>query len=308
MSYEFATVAGEYIYVVYKFTWTHTNIDALYRYLRKKVMKGKNSIFLSLLCIAALLMACESDETQESELSSGSVRDQETGIAAVLTTQTILNVADDLMDGDIQNGRSADESSCVADVAVDFNQENDSITLSIDYGDGSTCDSEVRAGKVWLTYSFKEQSEGTKELVFEKYLLDSVYLSGTFTITYTLDRDEGEVRSIVKSTNASLSYDDETSLLWTQELSCVLRSDGKETVDGSAEGTTREGDPFKATIENSIVFDVECLYGQYPVEGNITLVTTSSQDDVYEINYGDGTCDKTYSVSHNGSVSTYEFD
>lgn len=78
---------------------------------------------------------------------------------------------------------------------------------------------------------------------------------------------------------------------------------------GTYEGVNRQGNAYTATVEeaNAIETHTACWTSQVfmPVKGTMTIV---SEGNTAVIDYGDGTCDRVYTVTINGTTYTVDRD
>jgi hypothetical protein len=75
---------------------------------------------------------------------------------------------------------------------------------------------------------------------------------------------------------------------------------------GNLHGSSTEGKLFKGRIIDAIRYNYECSDSNaiIPVSGIVTIVLDA---DVVTLDYGDGACDRTYTVTINNNVKTYSF-
>jgi hypothetical protein len=186
-------------------------------------------------------------------------------------------------------------------------------TITVDYGNGSSCNalSPVRKGKIknTFTYIINLLNNGTfkvyQNIVFEDFKRDTVALSGTFrTLAAT-----GEADSL-ETFGARITFPS-GSVIWNGTLANTRVNTGDladdlKTITGTLSGTTTDGNPFVAEVTKSIVYNYECSGSNslVPIQG--TLSMNVKQNKVI-IDYGNGNCDREYSVTINGITNIYSF-
>lgn len=196
--------------------------------------------------------------------------------------------------------------------------------LVIDFGDGTAChdSTTVRKGKIidsfLLTFSKHDSISFslTDSISFDGFQKDSIGIEGLFVKSatswnkFTLDIQ-----------NAKVTYGDGTSVNWSGSLASVITFGGQGSnndndddgdsghggngftreVTGSVHGTSRDGVDFSATITDALVYKYGCSR-KVPVSGKIDITVggvTSTVD------FGDGTCDKKYTITSNGTTTEY---
>lgn len=229
---------------------------------------------------------------------------------------------DDNDSGDDNNGGDDHEGpfSCKPSITGSFNLDQSkqdtliySGTVSIDFGDGSSCadSTHVRTGKITDTFELmvihgdSVTFSSTETITFEAYGKDTVKLDGTF-----ITKSASGEPTVLDIQDAKITYPDGTATTWHGQLTYLKdegagkwNRSGTKQVNGSLEGTTRDGLAYTAEITQTLVFDYTCSFKRIPVSGTIDL-TVAGQ--LSTIDYGDGTCDKTYTVTINGDTTEHQ--
>jgi hypothetical protein len=231
----------------------------------------------------------------------------------------------------ISNGRySADqrtadhgqEMDCAPSISSTFSIDRshaDSIiysgSLTIDFGTGSFCkdSTDVRKGKLTDAFKLVVRLKDTiaysltESVTFQGYQKDSVQLDGAFTSVSTSD-----TLSTLTIQNAKITYSDGTSVTWAGTLANHYirnsyykheRSQESREVTGSLSGMNRAGVAFSTSISKAILFEYACSRS-IPVSGTIDLTVGSAAS---TIDFGNGTCDKDYTITTGGTTTTYTF-
>lgn len=305
----------------------------------KEVLKPlKNLKWIALFSV--ILWACQDDSErispEEATQQSGTTaRDNAEIIAA---TQGAMEITADVFEdegisngragssstsGRIQHGGHRDEEGCLPSISGSFDLDrshSDSLiysgTLIIDYGDGSTCDStNVRKGKITdeftyiLTWGDSVTFTSTETFTFEGFVRDSVQLDGTFIVKKTNRQSK-----TVEAQNVKITYPDGTSVTWSGTLNFAYEhgekckwKDNTIHVTGSITGTNREGIDFSLVITEELVFKYKCngRHKFHPVSG-VVEVTVGGV--LSTIDFGDGSCDKKFTVTSNGETQEFEFE
>lgn len=187
-------------------------------------------------------------------------------------------------------------------------------SLTIDYGTGTFCkdSTEIRKGKLIdafkLVVALKHRDKYNlmESITFQEFQKDSVQVDGVFTSQSTSD-----TLSVLTAQNAKITYKDGTSVSWNGSLTnrYILngnfheRSNESRQVTGSISGTNRQGTSFSTTITKAILYQYSCSRN-IPVTGTIDLTVGTMSS---TIDFGTGTCDKEYTITTNGTTTTYTF-
>jgi len=187
-------------------------------------------------------------------------------------------------------------------------------SLAIDYGTGTVCkdSTEIRKGKLIdafkLVVALKHRDKYNlmESITFQEFQKDSVQVDGVFTSQSTSD-----TLSVLTAQNAKITYKDGTSVSWNGSLtnryilngSFHERNNESRQVTGSISGTNRQGASFSTTITKAILYQYSCSRN-IPVTGTIDLTVGTMSS---AIDFGTGTCDKEYTITTNGTTTTYTF-
>jgi hypothetical protein len=137
-------------------------------------------------------------------------------------------------------------------------------------------------------------------------------IEGTKTLTHTIANNMFNTRVVVA--NGKITFKDGTYISFTSDRTrsynpnnTVDTADDSWMVSGTFSGTDRKGQGYTATISsaNSIVIKNSCVAtsGYAPVSGEIVITPTGMSERV--INFGDGTCDRQFTVTVNGKTTTH---
>lgn len=281
---------------------------------------------LSAVALIFFLIGCQEDlipkKLSASDQSELAARDN---AEMMIALQEALDVTAGAMEdkgvaqGRVKQGGSHDNYGCAPSVNLTLNIDRnhpDSIiysgTIIINYGDGSSCSStSKRTGKITddFTITIRTKTKitftSTEKITFENFIKENASYDGTINVASASAK-----KTTVSSSGFTVGYNDGTTASWNGSLSFtyedVLKRKGELRITGNISGTSRQGMPFTATITNDLVFKSGCLglTKQVPVSGKISITTNGSNSIV---DYGDGTCDKNYTVTVDGETETYPF-
>lgn len=277
--------------------------------------------------VAILLMiSCQEDlvpkklsSTEQAELAARNNAEMMIAIQEAMDVTAGAMEDKGVAEGRVKKGGSHDNYGCTPSVNLTLNIDRnraDSLIYSgaiiINYGDGGSCAStDKRTGKITdefkITISIKNKTMFiAKEIItFENFIKGNTSYDGKFTVASASGK-----KTTVSSTGMAVGYDDGTTASWNGNLNFayedVSKRKGELKITGNISGTSRQGMPFTATITNDLLFKTGCLglTKQIPVSGKITITTNGSTS---LVDYGNGTCDKNYTVTVNGEAESYTF-
>jgi hypothetical protein len=135
-------------------------------------------------------------------------------------------------------------------------------------------------------------------------------LDGTFIV-----KSATKQPTTFESQNAKITYPDGTAASWNGMLTFTYDKgesrdweDNSVNVTGSLSGTSREGASFTADITKAIQYKNDCFEGRhksFPVSGTINVTTNGT---LSTIDYGDGSCDKKYTIVTAGETTNLNLE
>jgi len=287
-----------------------------------------------------IVWACQNEiaDKPDSKMQASNAAEDNSKIVA--TTQEVMNITANAFaskgltggriaghdhgdDDDDDDNDDNDTNECKPSISGTFNLDRthaDSLiysgTFIIDYGDGSTCSdsTNIRKGKIidefiWIV-SFKDSITftSTETITFEGFYKDSTQLDGMFIIKSSTGHP-----TTVEAQDAKITYADGTFFSWEGTLTYEYDKKGSRhckgkfmKITGAITGITRTGLDFNANITKEIVLKRACFkkHWHIPVSGTIE-VTTGGVTAV--IDYGNGSCDKHFTITTAGVSSEHTF-
>lgn len=188
----------------------------------------------------------------------------------------------------------------------------DTRTITLDFGDG--CQGfagRVRKGKVFIHYSYGFFIPGASVITtFQNFYINDIKVEGTRILTNITTPADTLVKFHAVVSNGKLTWPDSTSSTRESDLiQTWIRGDtpwkDEITVDGVANGTTRNGNKYVMNISSPLLFKRACwIFKSFvPVAGMKQL---ESNGNTMVVNYGDGSCDRIATVSLNGISKTLD--
>ena len=177
--------------------------------------------------------------------------------------------------------------------------------LTIDFGSSGCSDlkGNVRKGKLIFTYHGKRFMPGSTVVTTTNgYSVNGVTLEGVRTLTNLQNSTSDAPRFNVVLQNGKATFQDqrvatrESDVTWQWNREANPLEDNLQIEQSStASGTTRGGRQYEVSLSQDLIYKRHCGIAvsgikQYTLE-NGKLIT---------INYGDGSCDQTFTVTVNG--------
>jgi hypothetical protein len=199
------------------------------------------------------------------------------------------------------------------ETAGDHTQQNPHGYITIDFGSGCTDPKgNVRSGIINVEFIGKRFLPGAKIITtLENYFINGVKLEGTRTVTNITGSTELSPKfSIVLVGGKATWPDGSTATRIVNRTREWIRGtnplNDEWIVDGTASGTNRNEVAYTMEITTPLVYKRECAISKkvfLPVEGVKVLTTVNN---IITIDYGNGDCDKTVTVTINGKSKTIE--
>jgi len=267
-----------------------------------------------------------SGDTQN--VNSESVSDSYTSETSDMGTSVVSNISptrygSGRVDGAVTGLGDKDSRLTGATVTITpangSTKDNPNGVITIDFGaDGKTTNGILRKGKILIYYSGRKNiAQSYRELHYDGYSRNSVVFDNNmvFRNTYTA----GTVNSPDSThlnhslTLGKLTFPDGTTILREADYNVTLDYSAKTlTLSAdtspnaklhSATGTTRAGKEYTMDITSPLVYKTECLATKVyiAVSGEKTITAGLV---AYKINYGDGVCDNTVTITVGGKSAT----
>ena len=177
--------------------------------------------------------------------------------------------------------------------------------LTIDFGTAGCEDlkGNVRKGKLIFTYHGKRFMPGsTVVTTTQDYFMNGVRLEGTRTLTNLQNSTSDAPRFNVVLASGKATFADglfatrESDITWQWNRAANPVDDNLQIEHTStASGTTRGGRHYEVSLLEDLIYKRHCGIA---VSG-IKHYTIDAEKEI-TINYGDGTCDQSFSVTANG--------
>jgi len=289
-------------------------------------------IALILVSISLLVFSCKKDkETDTLAADTQVTQDQNQADTEV---EDVASMQDDIMNqfgNQLMRVATTDTvamyDSC-ATVTITRRGSNATGNILVDFGTTGCLgrDGRMRKGKIRFTYTDRMRIAGSVVTTsFENYSvkprLANDYVSVDNSSTQVTTNVGNEITSASpigqfrREINMKINFADGATFTWdgTKNVEWNLgvlgnRWDNIYTLKSGSglSGNGRNGTPYTMVVDQDVVRKAECaLLGIYkPVSGQITIQHSNKTK---TINYGNGTCDRTVTVTVNGATRTFRW-
>ena len=270
------------------------------------------SVSLSIIAGAVMLSSCKEDE----RLTVSDSQD----IAEEAVTDAYFQDLDDMggividapSDDSFSSGRK-DESIELTDhrltcatitIVGSGSVDHPKGTITVDFGTGCVDNrGNVRKGKLILTYDgWRFEPGSTVVLTTENYFVNDIKLEGTRTLTNIQGSTKDAPRYNVVLTNGKATFSDGTFSERVSNITLEWVRGANATEDfllvdesSTANGKTRSGRIYSVSLLKALVYKRYCGVA---VEGVKRFLLDGEKEIV--IDFGNGTCDKSVSITVNG--------
>jgi hypothetical protein len=300
----------------------------------------KTTSFINLKSLSSLMLAfvlilgscSKSDEVTVSE-NTLNVNTESSEDSYHNDADDLANSIASLPDGSI-TGRSegVNDTRFCTDTKVTLRKADNenSDTLIIDFGTVGCKDvkGNTRKGKIIVIFNPGKRSypQFTNTVTFENFFVNGVKVEGTRTIknvTSTIVEGAPDITFDISLTGGKLTFPDGTTATrttrhfrqWARGGTALDFSDDQQKilafyieVQSTASGSNRKGYTYEMKVTKDIVYKNSCLKDSkifIPVSGTKTLKVTKDGKSVdITVDYGDGTCDKTVTITTSGKTET----
>ncbi|MBL7983896.1 MAG: hypothetical protein JNM91_02810 [Flavobacteriales bacterium] len=254
-------------------------------------------------CSLLLLAACKKDEDSDPidvDYSSASDNARAEDAFSDMLTQVDNAVA--------ANGLRGTDDECAP--VVTFDTLSNPRTLTIDFGtvNCTANNGRLRRGRILVSYTGRYRDAGTViTLTPENYYVNDNHVQGTKTVTNLGLNSDGHLHYAVQ-VNGSLTAGDGSwtsthqasrTRTWIEGENTAILNDDVYLISGGGSGVNRNGVAYTVSITNALRVAVGC-----PFITQGTLQITPEGRPVRAIDYGNGSCDGTFTVSVNGQSFT----
>ncbi len=263
-------------------------------------MKHLMKLFIFVAVISVSLWSCKTDTTSD-QATSQDIRAADLAVSDVFTFSS--NQTDN-------SSKAFADSTDGMQVSTRLDSTFGLVT-TITFTNYTPADGVTRNGQIiikWKKGWFLDTTNYV-DVTFNNFKRDSMSLSGELKIRKTLALGDSSIKlqRRVDEINMVITYPDNSTVKWNgwrtiQWLSgwatVGIRSDNKFEINWHKVGTNRLGKTFSADGQH-LVLDMSCKKDKF-TSGTITIVKADGRK--FTIDYGDGACDGTYTITSGKST------
>ena len=275
------------------------------------MMNTKNSVFSLTLAVVSsfLFFACQEDET----ISSTSDADTDQLVTDEVIADDLFEDMDEIsMEAAVYatNGRLASEGvtsgACVTRT-VERNQDFSSkITLTFS-GECEGPKGRIRTGTMLVNRNLDfEAGNFPVSTTFQDFHVNGRKVEGTRTLVYSSE-DKKLLTVNITLSSGKVTLEDGSVVSREGNFTRIIdRDNGQISMSGIASGINRFGTEYTTEITSDLIFKKECVAeGIFmPVRGT-KIISRNDKADV-QLDFGDGTCDKTVTLMSENEERTIE--
>lgn len=264
---------------------------------------------LSFLLVSAVAFSCkDDDETSVSEQEEVEIANASSSSESVSDEE--LQAVEVELSLNPEGGRVAG-SGCAT---VTWNQEAKTVTL--DFGDGCVgVYGRERSGKIIITYGGEFGDHlANRVITFDNYFVNNKQITGSIELRDFNTDANGDLTATRKRIDLAVHFPDgntftsngSTTVTWIEGSGDNDRTNDVYSVTGSYTGVSTRGRTVSHTILEPIIVSFACYAdgGFARIGGKAELRISGARERVRTIDFGDGTCDDTITVTINGRIYT----
>lgn len=262
----------------------------------------RNHTYTAIICFALLATACRK-EKETIDLDYTSAVDN-----ALVESyfNDILRLSDETA-GD--NGLRGIQASCIDTVIIDTLASPHTMLIDLGPTNCTGLDGRQRRGQLFVTFTGRYRDAGTVITITPQgFHVNDHLVQGTKTVTNLGLNGDGhpffsvDVDGTVTAPGGAWtsSYQGQRTRTWTQGSATPSLFDDVYAITGSGTGVNRNGIPYTVSITAPLIVELDC---PYITQGQLEI--TPDQRPTRYVDFGNGVCDATITVTVNGNTYTF---
>lgn len=258
-----------------------------------------NLTLITLMGLGLSLSACKKDKDTELDADTETAQDNNT---AESNFDEIFKEID----------QASDEANLQkAGPAITIDSSASPVKMTIDYGANGTIgfDGKNRKGKIIVTWTGRYRATGTVITVtFDQFYQNDYLIAGTKTIKNEGRNTDGNLyytitvadARITSTTGRTIAWNAQRTRTWIGGENTVQWRDDVYLISGTTNGITGGGRSYTLNIVTPLRVDLSCIYR---ITSGVLDITPQGKT-TRTIDYGNGACDNTITVTINGKTYT----
>jgi hypothetical protein len=252
------------------------------------------------------LTACKKDSL--ADLFDSEASEDENNVSMVEEDNTMANdfVLSENIGGRIEDGGRTEGGRFLGSATTTFDPATQTITIDFGTTNVQCADGRMRRGKILIKINEgrPNQLPFSTTTTHENYFVNDNKVEGT--------RNQRTVGTLTNRTttiaaNRTVTFtDSRTATRTVNHVRTAVReglTDWTYSTTGTANGTTRKGRTYNNTITLPLISKTTCQNQLFPIAGTISM-SVNGFDTPFILDFGSGTCDKTFTISYNGRTKT----
>lgn len=259
-------------------------------------MMNRKSLLL-LACATLVFAACRKDKDDDEDLDLDYTSASDNARAEDAFSD-MLSEVDKAVEA---NGLRGTDADC--DPVVSFDTLSSPRTITIDFGtENCTANNgRTRRGRILVSYTGRYRDEGTVITITpQNYYVNDNHVQGTKTVTNLGLNGDGHLHySVVVDGSLTAADGSWTATHQANRTRTWIEGEGTATIfddvyliTGSGSGVNRNGNAYSVNITSALRVAVGC---RYITAGTVEI--TPENKPVRTIDYGNGSCDGTFTVN-----------
>lgn len=262
-------------------------------------MKNRKLI-LMIPALALGLMACRKEKTEAPDMDFAAASDNSR--AEDVFTDMLAQVDKAVKDNGLRD---------LCDPTVTFDTTSTPRTITLDFGDVNctATNGRLRRGRILVSYTGRYRDAGTVITITpQDYYVNNNLVTGVKTVTNMgLNANDQPwfnvtVNGAITAADGSWTATHQAQRVrtWIQGSGTAALADDVYLITGGGSGVNRNGVAYTSTITQAVRAEMGCAF--HLVSG--TVVVSPQGRPARTIDYGNGACDGTFTVTVNGQTFT----
>jgi hypothetical protein len=275
------------------------NTDQHHAVTKRKAMMNRHLIIV-LTALSVGLVACRRENIEAPDLDYSAATDNSR--AEDIFTDMLAQVDKAVEDNGLRD---------LCDPTVTFDTTSTPRSITLDFGDVNctATNGRLRRGRIRVTYTGRYRDAGTVITITPQgYHVNDQLIQGTKTVTNLGLNANGQptfsvlVNGSVTAADGSWTstHQAQRTRTWIEGNDTPALNDDVYLITGSGSGVNRNGVAYTTSITQALRVELACIWRL--VSG--TVVVTPEGRPVRTIDYGNGSCDGTVSITVNGQTFT----
>ena len=271
--------------------------------MKTRITMFRNPLML-IACTLVLLAACRKDKDEDKDLDLDYTSASDNARAEDAFSDMLTQV-DKAVDA---NGLRGTDDDC--DPVVTFDTLSSPRTITIDFGtvNCTASNGRRRRGRILVSYTGRYRDEGTVITITpDDYYVNNNHVQGTKTVTNLGLNSDGHLHySVVVDGTLTAGDGSWTATHHADRVRTWIQGEGTLTIfddvyliTGSGSGISRTNTAYSLNITEALRVQVGCPY----ITAGTVAITPEGRP-TRTIDYGNGSCDGTFTVTVNGQTFT----